>query len=266
MFKEQDTGERKEREILLHKFSRTELIIGERGLRSLAQSHVAVFGIGGVGSYAVEALARAGVGKLTLVDYDDICITNINRQIHALHSTTGDSKVEAMKNRIKDINPDMQVRALKQWYLPDHADEMLNIGFDYIIDAIDTVTAKLDLIEQAFRRNIPIVSAMGAGNKLDPTRLEVADISQTSVCPLAKVMRKELRKRGINSGLKVVYSKEPPIKPDKSSVNCKDYCICPGGEGSCTVRRQIPGSISFVPSVSGLFLASAVVRDLLTEA
>ncbi|MBO8169742.1 MAG: tRNA threonylcarbamoyladenosine dehydratase [Thermoanaerobacteraceae bacterium] len=249
--------------MVLHKFSRTELLIGPEGLAVLSRAHVAVFGIGGVGSFAVEALARAGIGQLTIVDYDDICLTNINRQIHALHSTVGRPKVEVMAERVRDINPDIEVYPLRQWYMPDRAEQFFARKVDYIIDAIDTVTAKLDLIEQAFKRKIPVVSAMGAGNKLDPTKLQVADISETKVCPLAKVMRRELRKRGIIKGLKVVYSPERPLKPDKGTVDCKEACICPGGEGPCKARRQIPGSISFVPPVSGLFLASIVVKDLL---
>ncbi|WP_366922578.1 tRNA threonylcarbamoyladenosine dehydratase [Metallumcola ferriviriculae] len=250
---------------MLHKFSRTELLIGPQGVARLTGAHVAVFGVGGVGSYAVEALVRAGVGRLTIVDYDDICLTNINRQLHALYSTVGRAKVEVMAERIKDINPDAQVNALCKWYLPDQADEVLDESLDYIIDAIDTVTAKLDLIEQAFKRGIPIVSAMGAGNKLNAAELTVADISETRVCPLAKVMRKELRKRGISTGLKVVYSPETPMRPDKGAADCKDFCICPGGDAACAKKRQIPGSISFVPPVSGMLLAGEVVNQLLKE-
>lgn len=249
---------------MLHKFSRTELLIGKEGVEMLSQCHVAVFGVGGVGSYAVEALVRAGIGEITIVDYDDICLTNVNRQLHALHSTVGRTKVDVMEERMLDINPDVRVNSVCQWYLPQRADEMLTSDIDYIVDAIDTVTAKLDLIEQAFARNIPIVSAMGAGNKLDPTALVVADISDTCVCPLAKVMRKELRKRGITKGLKVVYSPEVPLTPDKA-VDCKDHCICPGGDGNCTKRRQIPGSVSFVPPVSGMLMASVVVNQLLAK-
>lgn len=247
----------------LHSFSRTELLIGTEGLEKLKKSKIAIFGIGGVGTFAVEALARSGVGEFVLVDDDDICLTNINRQIHALRSTVGKSKVETMKARILDINPKAIVTTYQELYTSESADRLLSDDYDYVIDAIDMVTSKLDLVERCKKRNIPIISAMGAGNKLDPTRLEVTDIYKTSICPLAKVMRKELRKRGVKD-LKVVYSKEEPITPlDIHGSNCKTSCICPNKDRTCAVRHQIPGSVSFVPPVAGMIMASEIVRELI---
>ena len=250
---------------MLHRFSRTELLIGAAGLEKLAQSKVAVFGIGGVGTYVVEGLARSGVGKFVLVDDDCICLTNINRQLHATSKTVGKPKVEVMRQRIYDINPQAEVTALQQFYMPDTADELLAADYDYIVDAIDTVTGKLDLVVKAKARNIPVISSMGAGNKLDPARFEVADIYQTSICPLAKVMRKELRKRSIES-LKVVYSREEPVRPvETEGSSCATGCICPSGTTrKCTARNQIPGSIAFVPAVAGLIIAGEVVKDLIS--
>lgn len=249
---------------MLYEFSRTELLIGKEAVRKLAQSKVAIFGIGGVGSFAVEGLVRSGVGKLVLIDDDCICLTNINRQLHATRKTVGKPKVEVMKDRILDINPKAEVTTHQTFYMPGRATELITSDYDYIIDAIDTVTAKIDLIINAKQMNIPIISCMGAGNKLDPSKFEIADIYDTSVCPLAKVMRKELRKRGITD-LKVIYSKETPVKPQENEdTSCLVNCICPKGSArTCTVRRQIPGSIAFVPSVAGLLLASEVVRDLI---
>lgn len=248
---------------MLHAFSRTELLIGAVALEKLAAAKVAVFGIGGVGTFVVEGLARSGVGKFVLIDDDCICLTNINRQIHATRRTVGKPKVEVMRERILEINPEAEVTIFQTFYLPETADQLLADDYDYIVDAIDTVTAKIDLVMQAKQRNIPVICAMGAGNKLDPTRFEVADLFQTSVCPLAKVMRKELRQRGIDS-VKVVYSREEPVAPQPSSdTDCATGCICPAGTTrNCTTRRQIPGSIAFVPSVMGLIIASEVVKDL----
>jgi len=246
----------------LHAFSRSEMLIGTEGLNKLKNSTVAIFGIGGVGTFAAEALARTAVGKFILVDDDDICLTNINRQIHANRSTIGKAKVEVMKDRILDINPKAEVITYKELYNSNSADRLLLDEYDYVIDAIDMVTAKLDLIERCSKRGIPIISSMGAGNKLDPTKFEVTDIYKTSICPLAKVMRKELRKRGV-SKLNVVYSKEEPLTPLKIDSDCKTDCICPNKERTCTVRHQIPGSVSFVPSAVGLIIASVVVRDML---
>ncbi|MEW9122751.1 MAG: tRNA threonylcarbamoyladenosine dehydratase [Thermotaleaceae bacterium] len=246
----------------LHAFSRTELIIGTENLEKLKNSRVAVFGIGGVGTYAVEGLARSGVGKFVLVDDDDICLTNINRQIHALRSTVGKSKVELMKNRVLEINPRAEVETYKMLYNGETADMLLSEDYDYVVDAIDMVSAKLDLVERCTKMNLNIISSMGAGNKLDPTRFEVTDIYKTTICPLAKVMRKELRKRGVEK-LKVVYSKEEPIEPQIIPSDCKTDCICPNKDRTCTVRHQIPGSVAFVPSVAGFIIASVVVRDLI---
>jgi tRNA A37 threonylcarbamoyladenosine dehydratase len=252
---------------MLHQFSRTELLIGEAALNKLKQSKVAVFGIGGVGSYTVEGLVRSGVGKLVLIDDDCVCLTNINRQLLATRKTVGKAKVEVMKERILEINPDVEVTTFQKFYMPDTADELIFDDYDYIVDAIDTVTGKIDLIQKAKAKNIPIISCMGAGNKLDPTKFEVADIYKTSVCPLAKVMRKELKKRGINS-LKVIYSKELPIIPKETEgSSCATGCICPSGTTrKCTIRRQIPGSISFVPSVAGLIIAGEVIKDIAFKA
>jgi len=246
-----------------HIFSRTELLIGSEGLARLENSYVAVFGVGGVGSYAAEALARAGIGRLTLVDFDEICLTNINRQIHALHSTVGQPKVEVMAQRIKEINPKTDVQAIQDFYTPEKA-YLIPEKADYLIDAVDTVSAKVDLILTGRERNIPVVSAMGAGNRLDPTGYKVADISQTRVDPLAREVRQRLRKKGVTSGVKVVYSEAPVIKPKRNAVeDCRDNCVCPGGDGHCAGRNTIPGSISFVPPVVGMFLAAVVVNDLL---
>ena len=230
-------------------FSRTALLIGADGLSRLAQARVAIFGVGGVGSFAAEGLLRAGVGHFLLVDHDVVDVSNLNRQIHATTRTVGQKKTDVMRARMLDINPNAEIRAIGELYTPDRADAFFAEPTDYIVDAVDMVSAKISLAEEATRRGIPIVSSMGAGNKLDPTRFEVADIYETTVCPLAKVMRKELKKRGIPR-LKVVYSKEPPLHP------------APAGEENGDARRQTPGSISFVPSVAGLILAGEVVRDL----
>lgn len=248
----------------LHTFSRTELLIGKDGLDKLYKSKVAVFGIGGVGTFVVEGLARTGVGSFVLVDDDDICLTNINRQIHALRSTVGKSKVEVMKERILDINPKAHVTTFQMLYNEETADKLLDNSYDYVVDAIDMVSSKLDLIERCKKRNIPIMSSMGAGNKLDPTKLEIADIYETSICPLARVMRKELKKRDIKD-LKVVYSQEKPITPMNTKSNCKTDCICTNKDRTCAERRQIPGSVAFVPSVAGLIIASEVIKDLLNS-
>lgn len=238
---------------MLNEFSRTALLIGEEALAKLAVSVVAVFGVGGVGSYAVEGLARAGVGNLVLVDNDRVAPSNINRQLQATRATIGRPKVEVMRDRIAVINPQARVEIHQTFYMPEQTADLISSEYDYIIDAIDTVTAKIDLIVNAQRQAIPIISCMGAGNKLDPTKFTIADIYQTSVCPLAKVMRKELRKRGVPAQ-KVVYSPEPPVKPFAAKASEENNS-----------RRQIPGSISFVPSVAGLILAGAVVKDLITD-
>lgn len=246
----------------LHAFSRTELVIGTENLEKLKKLKVAIFGIGGVGTFVAEGLARSGVENFVLVDDDDVCLTNINRQIHALRSTVGKAKVELMEKRILDINPKAKVQTFKMLYTSETAHQLLSDDYDYVVDAIDMVSAKLDLIERCHQRGIKIISSMGAGNKLDPTRFEVTDIYKTSICPLAKVIRKELRKRGIKE-LKVVYSKEEPVEPKVIESDCKTDCICTNKERTCTVRRQIPGSMAFVPSVAGMIIASVVVRDIL---
>jgi tRNA A37 threonylcarbamoyladenosine dehydratase len=224
---------------------------------------VAVFGIGGVGGYTVEALARSGIGTLDLIDDDKICLTNINRQLIATRSTVGKYKVDVAKERILDINPNAVVNTYKTFYMPDTAEQFNFEEYDYVVDAIDTVTGKLELIEQAKKTGTPIISSMGAGNKLNAAAFEVADIYETSICPLAKVMRRELRKRNIDS-LKVVYSKEQPLTPiDDMAISCKQHCICPPGTArKCTQRRQVPGSTAFVPSVVGLIIAGEVIKDL----
>ena len=248
----------------LNEFCRTELLVGEEGIAKLHNSKVIVFGIGGVGSFVVEALTRAGVGNLILVDNDTICISNINRQIHARQSTVGMIKVEAMKERVISINPNCNVEAKQVFITAENISEIIPSDVDYVVDAIDTVTGKLMLVEQAKAAGVPIISSMGAGNKMDPTGFMVTDIYKTSVCPLAKVMRRELKKRGIRK-LKVVYSQEKPVTPiDDMAISCKSHCICPPGtERKCTQRRQVPGSNAFVPSVVGLIIAGEVVKDLI---
>ncbi len=248
---------------MLNQFSRTELLVGKDGMEKLSNSHVAVFGIGGVGGYVVEALVRSGVSKFDIIDDDMVCLTNINRQIIATRDTVGKYKVDVMKERILSINPNAEVNTFKCFYMPENADDFDLSKYDYIVDAIDTVTAKLELIVRAKQLNVPIISSMGAGNKLNPAEFEVADIYSTSVCPLARVMRYELRKRGIKS-LKVVYSKEKPIRPiEDMSISCRTHCICPKGTvHKCTERRDIPGSVAFVPSVVGLIIASEIFKDI----
>ncbi|HWR18561.1 MAG TPA: tRNA threonylcarbamoyladenosine dehydratase [Clostridia bacterium] len=248
---------------MLHPFSRTELLLGKQGMETLSRARVAVFGIGGVGGFTVEALVRSGVGTLDLIDDDRVCLTNINRQIYATRKTVGEYKVDVAKARILEINPNATANTYKTFYMPETADQFDFSQYDYVVDAIDTVTGKIELVLQANRFGVPIISSMGAGNKLDPTAFEVADIYKTSVCPLARVMRRELKKRGIKS-LKVVYSKEPAMVPiDDMSISCHAHCICPPGtQRKCTERRQVPGSNAFVPPVAGLIIAGEVIKDL----
>ncbi len=248
---------------MLNQFSRTQLLLGQEGMEKLYRARVAVFGIGGVGGYTVEALARSGVGTLDLIDDDKVCLTNLNRQIFATRKTVGQYKVDVAQQRILEINPKAVVHTYKTFYAPQTAEQFDFSQYDYVVDAIDTVTGKLDLVEQAEKAGVPIISSMGAGNKMDPTAFEVADIYETSVCPLARVMRKELKKRGIKK-LKVVYSKEPPMTPiEDMAISCRTNCICPPGTArKCTQRRQVPGSNAFVPSVVGLIIAGEVVKDL----
>lgn len=242
---------------MLDQFSRTEILIGSEALDKLKNSKVAVFGIGGVGTFTVEALVRSGVGELVLIDDDEIDITNLNRQIHATRKTVGMAKVEAMKERALEINPDVKITTHKELYNASSAERLLEDDYDYVVDAIDMVSSKLDLIERCKGMNIPMISAMGAGNKFDPTLLEVADISDTIMCPLAKVMRKELRKRNIKK-VKVVYSKEEAVKPRMLEESESD-------KTSNKKKRQTPGTMSFLPSTSGLIIASEVINDLIKD-
>ena len=248
---------------MLNQFSRTQLLLGKEGIDRLASAKVAVFGIGGVGGYVVEALVRSGVGSFVLVDDDKVCLTNLNRQIIATRSTVGQYKTDVMRDRILDINQQAQVEVRQCFYLPENAHEFDFSEYDYVVDAVDTVTTKLEIIMRAKECNVPVISCMGAGNKLDPTQFEVADIYKTTVCPLARVMRRELKKRGVKK-LKVVYSKEQPTRPiEDMSISCRSHCVCPPGTvHKCTERRDIPGSIAFVPSVAGLILAGEVIKDL----
>ena len=248
---------------MLTQFSRTELLFGKEAMEKLAHSRVAVFGIGGVGGYVCEALVRSGVGAFDLIDDDKVCLTNLNRQIIATRSPVGKYKTDVMMERMKDINPDVEVQVHKCFFLPENADSFPFADYDYVVDAVDTVSAKLALVEQCARTHTPIISSMGAGNKLDPAAFQVADIYKTRVDPLARVMRRELKKRGIQK-LKVVYSEEKPIRPlEDMSISCRSHCICPPGtQRHCTDRRDIPGSNAFVPAVAGLILAGEVIKDL----
>lgn len=229
--------------------TRTSFLVGDDGIEKLNNSNIIVFGVGGVGSFTVEALARAGVGNITIVDFDDVDITNINRQIPALHSTVGRYKVDVMEERILDINPNINIKKIRSLYNKDTSDEILTERYDYVVDAIDMVSSKIHLIETCEKKGLKIISSMGMGNKLDPTKIVVTDIHKTSTCPLAKVMRKELRDRGIKK-LKVVYSTEQPIELKKKVMNG---------------RKVTPGSVSFVPSVGGLIIASVIVHELLGQ-
>ncbi len=235
---------------MINQFSRTEILIGNRALIKLQNSHVAIFGTGGVGGFAVEALARSGIGQIDIIDNDKVSLTNLNRQIIALHSTIGKYKVDVMKERMLDINPDIKVNAYKTFFLPENSSEFDFSKYDYVIDAIDTVKGKIEIAVKANEANVPVISAMGAGNKLNPLEFEVSDIYKTSVCPLARVMRGELKKRGIKN-LKVVYSKETPIKPNLTDEKIEN-------------KRQIPGSFAPLPSVMGLIIASEVIKDLIS--
>ena len=248
---------------MLNQFSRTQLLYGEEAIKKLSESRVAVFGIGGVGGYVCEALVRSGVGHFDLIDDDKVCLTNLNRQILATRKTVGKYKAEVMAERMKDINPDVDIRIHKCFFLPENANDFQFDEYDYVVDAVDTVTAKLELIMRSQSFGVPIISAMGAGNKIDAGRLKIADIYDTQVCPLARVMRHELRKRGVKK-LKVVYSDEQPIRPiEDMSISCRTHCICPpGAQHKCTERRDIPGSTAFVPAVAGLLIAGEIVNDL----
>lgn len=248
---------------MLTQFSRTELLLHKEGMEKLKNARVAIFGVGGVGGYVCEALVRSGVGSFDLIDDDKVCLTNLNRQIIATRKTVGKYKVDVMKERILEINPNAEVRTYKRFFLPENAQDFPFEEYDYVVDAVDTVTAKIELVLKAQEMHIPIISSMGAGNKLDGSMFRVADIYKTKVCPLAKVMRRELKKRGVKK-LKVVYSEEQPTRPiEDMAISCRTNCICPpGAKHKCTERRDIPGSVAFVPSVAGLIIGGEVIKDL----
>ena len=240
-----------------NQFSRTELLFGTRAMEKIAGARVAVFGIGGVGGYTVEALVRSGIGEIDLIDSDTVSLTNLNRQIIATKSSIGKYKVDVMRERIMDINPDVKVHVHKCFYLPETKDQFDFSQYDYVVDAVDTVTAKLQIVEEAEAAGVPVISSMGAGNKLDPAAFQVADIYKTFVCPLAKVMRRELKKRGIKK-LKVVYSQELPVMPDPELLSSYSEEVSP----LAPQKRSVPGSVAFVPSVAGLIIAGEVLKDL----
>ena len=248
---------------MLNQFSRTQLLLGKEAMEKLQKSRVAVFGIGGVGGYVCEALVRSGVGVFDLIDDDKVCLTNLNRQIIATRKTVGKYKADVMKERMQEINPDVEVNVHRCFFLPENAEDFPFEKYDYVVDAVDTVTAKLEIVMQAKKKRVPVISCMGAGNKLDASAFRVADIYKTKMCPLAKVMRRELKKRGVKE-LKVVYSEEKPTRPlEDMSISCRSHCICPpGAKHKCTERRDIPGSVAFVPPVAGLIIAGEVVKDL----
>jgi tRNA A37 threonylcarbamoyladenosine dehydratase len=252
----------------LHRFSRTELLVGRQGLDRLSRKRVTICGIGGVGSYAAEALGRAGVGSITLVDFDDVCLTNVNRQLHALSSTVGMSKVEVMAGRLRDINPAAEIIPVKAFFSAGNAAELLTPRPDYVLDAIDHFTAKAALITICRAEAIPVISSMGAANKLDPTKIHVADIAATRNCRMARSMRKMLRKAGIHDGVQVVYSTEEHRELNPQAAFCGTECICPNREDQvfrCENRRVILGSISYIPPIFGLTMAGAVVNALLEQ-
>ena len=251
---------------MLDQFSRTQLLLGADAMESLNSKRVAVFGIGGVGGYVCEALVRSGIGSFDLIDDDKVCLTNLNRQIIATRKTLGKYKVEVMRDRMLEINPDAKIEIHKCFFLPENADDFAFSEYDYIVDAVDTVTAKIELIMRAQKEGVPIISAMGAGNKLDAGRLKIADIYDTKICPLARVMRRELKKRNVKK-LKVVYSDEQPIRPlEDMSISCRTDSICsPEVQDKHTGRRAIPGSTAFVPAVAGLLIAGEIVKDLSTK-
>lgn len=250
----------------LHRFSRTELLIGPEGLAKLNTSSVAIFGLGGVGGFAAEALCRAGVGRLVIIDFDDICLTNVNRQIHAMDGTVGRTKTQVMADRMRLINPAADIIPFKDFYAAGNSDFLLDQRYDYVVDAIDHFTSKLHLIKSCRERAIPIISSMGAAAKLDPSKIQVADIAETRICRMARSMRKLLKKQGIERGVKVVFSTEESRAPQGKDGGCKGDCICPNKDDqlfSCRHRRVILGSISYIPAIFGLTMAGVVVNDLL---
>lgn len=250
-----------------HRFSRTELLIGKEGLERLFSAKVAIVGLGGVGSYTVEALARAGIGRLVLVDFDEVCLTNTNRQIHAVTGNYGRSKVEVMTERVKAINPQAEVFAEKEFLTSENLEQILGANLSYVADAIDTVWSKVALIEYCVKNKIPIISSMGTGNKFNPVAFRIDDISKTHTCPLAKVVRKSLRDKGITQGVKVVYSPEPPVETHTEVLTCHNGCICPQHDEeqawNCAKRRKIPGSMPYLPPIAGLIMAGTIIQDLL---
>lgn len=244
-------------------FSRTELLIGLEAVKKLKKSTVVIFGLGGVGSYCLESIVRSGVGNIIIVDDDTVCLTNINRQIHATFKTIGKPKVEVLRTRVLDINPKCNIKTYQTFVKEDNIPNIIPKDTDYVVDAIDTVSSKISLIMWCKKNNINIISCMGTGNKLDPTKFKIADIYETKICPLAKVMRRELRKRGIKN-LKVLYSEEVPLKPRINEVvTCKEGCVCVGGSKKCLAKRQIPASISFVPPVAGMIIGGEVIKDII---
>lgn len=249
----------------LHRFSRNELLVGQVGIEKLRNSSVAIIGLGGVGSYAAEAICRAGVGRIALIDFDDICLTNINRQLHALDGTVGRSKVVVMSERLKLINPDVELLPFKEFYGAETSELLLSSRFDYVLDAIDHITSKLHLIATCRQREIPVISSMGAAAKLDPTKIAVADISRTHTCRMARAVRKLLRQRGISQGVKVVYSTEEYREPETAASACKGNCICPDQLFSCEHRRVILGSSSFIPGIFGLTMAGVAIKDIMSS-
>ncbi|HEX9022944.1 MAG TPA: tRNA threonylcarbamoyladenosine dehydratase [Geobacteraceae bacterium] len=252
----------------LHRFSRNELLIGPEGVERLKQSTVAVFGLGGVGGFAAEALCRAGIGRLVIVDFDDICLTNVNRQIHAMDGTIGKAKAMVMAERLRLINPGADIIPFKDFYSAENSDFLLSADYDYVVDAIDHITSKLHLIKSCKDRGIPIISSMGAAAKLDPSRIRVADISETHKCRMARSVRKLLKKRGIDRGIKVVFSTEEYREQEVKDGGCKGSCICPNRDDqrfSCEHRRVILGSSSFIPPIFGFTMAGVVVNDLLAR-
>lgn len=251
---------------MLNQFARTQLLYGKDAMDALKDKRVAIFGIGGVGGYVCESLVRSGVGHFDIIDDDKVCLTNLNRQIIATRKTVGKYKVDVMKERMLEINPNVDVTTRQCFFLPENSHEFPFETYDYVVDAVDTVTAKIEIIMKCKELNIPVISCMGAGNKLDPSRFRVTDIYKTTMCPLAKVMRHEMKKRGVKK-LKVVFSDEKPTRPiEDMSISCRTNCICPpGAEHKCTERRDIPGSTAFAPAVAGLVLASEVMKDLTAD-
>ncbi|WP_446899651.1 tRNA threonylcarbamoyladenosine dehydratase [Clostridium sp. LBM24168] len=248
-----------------HSLSRTELLIGTKAIEILKESTVVIFGLGGVGSYSLEAIARSGIGNIVIVDDDTICLTNINRQIQANFNTIGKPKVQVLKNRVLDINPNCNITAYQTFVKENNISDIIPENADYVIDAVDTVSSKISLILWCKKNNIDIISCMGTGNKLDPTKFKIDDIYNTRICPLAKVMRHELRKRGIKN-LKVLYSEEIPRKPKIDEiVTCKEGCVCVGGSRKCLAKRQIPSSISFVPPVAGMIIGGEVIKSIINK-